>query len=145
MLRLRHRVPDSRSHSLGVREKEMTIRPRKTPSEHQEQVNLVARVRLLYPDVIIYAIPNGGYRHLKEAVRLKAEGVLAGIPDLFIAEPRGGWHGLYVEVKKRNGKLSKDQALRIAELRLKGYCVLLADRGAGDALERVQRYLDLKS
>ncbi len=113
------------------------------PTEHMEQVKLVARVRAFYPGVVIFAIPNGGYRRMREAVRLKAEGVLAGVPDLMIAEPRGAYHGLFVEMKKIGGKTSLKQMIRIADLRARGYRVEVADQGADDALERVQWYLDL--
>lgn len=52
-------------------------------TEHQEQVevnNYCTKNKIL-----MFAILNGGHRHKKTAVDLKAEGVKAGVPDMFIA------------------------------------------------------------
>lgn len=46
-----------------------------------------------------FHVPNGGYRLGKEAGRMKAQGVKAGVSDLVIRQARGGWHGLYLELK----------------------------------------------
>jgi len=111
-------------------------------SEHLEQVQLVARIRQFYPDVVVFAIPNGGLRSKTEAARLKAEGVLAGVPDLFVAESQRGFQGLFVEVKRDGaGRVSGPQR-RIHRLLIeRGYAVLLADRGLEDAWTEVDSYL----
>ena len=58
-------------------------------SEHHEQCALFAWLRLQWPDLdrVSFAIPNGGHRHKAVAGKLKAEGVKAGVPDIFIAYP----------------------------------------------------------
>ena len=48
------------------------------PTEHEEQKNFVQWFRRKYPDVRIFAIPNGGARNPATACRLKVEGVLRG-------------------------------------------------------------------
>ena len=53
-------------------------------SEETEQTIFVNWFRDNYPECIIFAIPNGGSRNLKEAVNLKKSGVLKGTPDLCI-------------------------------------------------------------
>ena len=70
-------------------------------SEHQEQVSLVGKIRATLPDVLFYAVPNGGKRHIKTAFDLGKEGVNSGVPDLCFCEPRGKYHGLYIEMKRR--------------------------------------------
>ena len=55
--------------------------------------------RHAYPKRLIFHIPNGGKRNLREAVRLKKQGVVAGVPDLFCPEPTKLFHGLFVELK----------------------------------------------
>ena len=55
---------------------------------------------------VLFAIPNGGKRDKKEAARLKAQGVTAGVPDLFAAS-RGV--GFFVEVKTTKGRVSPEQ------------------------------------
>jgi len=57
-----------------------------SPSEHSEQVGFINWFRVQYPRVLIFAIPNGEKRSISVAKRLKAEGVVRGIPDLYIPE-----------------------------------------------------------
>jgi hypothetical protein len=60
----------------------------------------------------LFAIPNGGYRVLTTAQKLKAEGVRSGVSDLFMAWPiaigkvdykdlRNFYSGLWIEMKGR--------------------------------------------
>lgn len=117
----------------------------KVPTESAEQIRFVARVRSFYPDVLIYAVPNGGGRSAMEATKLKEEGVLAGVPDLFIAEPRGIWHGLYIEMKRvKGGSLSKAQSDIHVKLRSKGYKVVTC-QGADLAWEVFEFYMNVYS
>lgn len=58
---------------------------------------------------MLYAVPNGGYRHPAVAARMKQEGVKPGVPDLCLPVARCGLHGLYIEMKARDGRLSKHQ------------------------------------
>ena len=75
------------------------------PTEHEEQRLLVQWFRRKWPDVRIFAIPNGGYRSRATAGRLKAEGVSPGVPDLFIP----AWR-LWVEMNRaKGGSLSAEQ------------------------------------
>lgn len=113
------------------------------PTEHTEQAKLVGRLQSFYPDALVFAVPNGGLRHKREAIRLKAEGVLPGVPDLVIAEPRSVYHGLYVEMKRRKGgRLTEDQEKVHAQLRARGYAVMVG-YGVDDVWDRIERYLAL--
>ena len=107
--------------------------------EHIEQVRLVNwfRDNFKEPDYIIFAVPNGGFRGIKEAGRLKAEGVLSGVSDLIILT-----HGkvIFLEMKKLNGKLSdkqkefNDNVEYLCFISLVGY-------GATDASEKILEVL----
>jgi hypothetical protein len=109
--------------------------------ESTEQIILVNRVRQLYPDVLIFAIPNGGQRSITEAVRLKAEGVLAGVPDLFLARAGENSHGLFIEMKRvKGGKVSAKQQSVMETLKHEGYAVLVA-YGCDEAWPYVEQYL----
>jgi len=44
-------------------------------SEHLEQVTFVSFFKEKYPNVRIFSIPNGGFRHKATAQKLKIEGV----------------------------------------------------------------------
>ena len=74
-------------------------------SEHVEQREFVSWFRKNYRGIRIIAIPNGGQRNIATAARLKAEGVMRGVPDLYVPE----WM-LWIEMKKANGgRISPEQ------------------------------------
>lgn len=63
-----------------------------------------------HPELLnLFAIPNGGHRHILTALKLKREGVQAGVPDLFLAVPNKKFHGLFIELKVNKNKLSLSQ------------------------------------
>lgn len=112
-------------------------------NEHHHQVLTVAWFRAQYPKLasLLFAIPNGGQRNPATAAILKAEGLVAGIPDLFLAIPSGAYHGLFIEMKTPNGALSQAQK-RIHPLLVEyGYQVGLA-RGYDAAKALVKEYLN---
>lgn len=57
----------------------------------------------------VFAVPNGGSRNLREAVNLKAQGVMAGVSDLILLI-----HGkvYFIEIKNPNGKGRQSPAQR---------------------------------
>lgn len=67
-------------------------------TEHVEQREFVSWFRKTFPAVRILAIPNGSQRSRTTGARLKAEGVVAGVPDLLIP----AWN-LWVEMKRADG------------------------------------------
>jgi hypothetical protein len=90
-------------------------------SEHLEQAHLVMWFRRTYPDILIFAIPNGGMRSKSQAMKLKVEGVVPGIPDLFVPE----WK-LWIEMKKvKGGKISPEQQNMIDYLQSVDYSVIV--------------------
>lgn len=112
-------------------------------SEHALQVECVRWFRYTYPNEIIMAIPNGGYRTRTTAAMMKAEGQLAGVPDLFIAAPRGTYAGLWVEMKNgKAGRLSDSQKSMHERLQDKGYKVEVCRSGV-EFRQIVQKYLIL--
>lgn len=92
--------------------------------EHRHQTMLFrwaeAAVCVLPRLALMYAVPNGGKRDLVTAAKLKQEGVKPGVPDVCLPVPRGGYAGLYVEMKAERGRLSADQREWIAGLEYAG-------------------------
>ena len=89
---------------------------------------------------LIYAIPNGGSRNQLEAVKLKRTGVKAGVPDLFLPVSRKGKHGLYIEMKrKEGGRLSDYQKEWLEKLSKQGYETAVC-HGLDEAIAIVERY-----
>jgi hypothetical protein len=72
-------------------------------TEHVEQKLLFEWARMYegrYPELeLLFAVPNGGYRAMTTAVKLKQEGVKAGVPDVWLPVPRGDYCGLIIEMK----------------------------------------------
>lgn len=86
---------------------------------------------------MLFAIPNGGMRNVVTAMRLKREGVKRGVPDLFLPCPRGGYHGLFLEMKNgKKGRISEPQSWYIQKLTEQGYMVAVCgdDKSAIEAL-----------
>jgi hypothetical protein len=97
-------------------------------SEHEEQKGLIIWFRLKYPNTLIFSIPNGGYRDISTAKKLKAEGVTKGVPDLYIPKIH-----CWVEMKTVDGgKLSEEQIEIHHYLRMIGDEVIVGF-GATDA------------
>ena len=76
----------------------------------------VSWFRYAYPQykLLLFSIPNGGSRNVIEAVRLKAEGVVAGVADMFLSIPRPKklpefYYGMFIEFKVGKNKLSEHQ------------------------------------
>lgn len=98
-------------------------------SEAQEQTELINWVNEcisnnIYPELkMLYAIPNGGTRNKIEAVNLKRQGVVPGVPDLCLAVPKGKYHGLYIEMKVHPNKTTAVQEIWLKNLSFYGYAV----------------------
>jgi hypothetical protein len=111
--------------------------------ESHIQQAIVAGVRWLPGGEWLHHIPNGGKRNKREAARLKAEGVLPGVPDLFLPLARGGYHGLYMEVKRPDttkSKVSDEQQAFLDHAHAEGYKVIVV-RSAQQGIDAVIEYL----
>lgn len=113
------------------------------PTEHDEQVNVMQRASyILSPEdyQLFHAIPNGGDRNIVVAKKLRAEGVRKGIPDLFLPVPRQGYHGLYIEMKRRKrARVSPEQEEIHRLLSEQGYAVYVC-YGSDEALAVLENY-----
>lgn len=95
------------------------------PSEHQIQASFIQWCNLMasrYEGLDkMFAIPNGGFRLKKTAGKLRAEGTKSGVPDLFLPVSKVGYHGLFIEFKRRKGNLSENQRVYAQYLVDAGY------------------------
>jgi hypothetical protein len=121
-------------------------RARNKDREGEEQAELIREFERLYPQYAAYlfAIPNGGSRRNKfEGYRLKAQGVKAGVSDLFLPVPRGGFHGIWLEFKAAppfDAAVTDSQKEWLAKMKGQGYDAHLA-KGVAAALEVLAHYL----
>lgn len=141
----------------------------KKETEYDLQVMLVDYLLVNYPDVI-FRSDLGGIRLppglIKKVNRLSVgsakkkedQGKKIAYPDFFIAEPMGGWFGLYIELKRekrgyckgenpldkqlKNDEHVREQAEVLLRLREKGYYADFAG-GIAEARHLVDWYLGL--
>ncbi len=117
---------------------------RKHP-EDDLQAELIRLIQMKGWGNFIFAIPNGGKRDAREAARLKAQGVKAGVSDLFVSAMRGGYGGFYIELKApfENGEEPKklkgtdDQRAWLIQMEAGGYATMI-----GNDLEAVFQAID---
>ena len=111
------------------------------PTEHDLQVECLRWLRLAYPSVLCYAIPNGGQRNAVVAAKLKEEGATAGIPDMHIPIPNGNYASLYIEMKNgKAGRLSEHQKEMIQRLQAYGNKVVVC-RTFDEFRKEIDEYL----
>lgn len=123
-----------------------------TKSESQEQIDFIQwcnrNKSKHYKLDLIFAIPNGGKRHIVTASRMKSEGQKAGVPDLFLPvairdKNLETSHGLFIEMKKtKGGVVSKEQKKWRDKLEGEGYRWEVA-KGCEQAKAIICDYLDI--
>lgn len=96
---------------------------RKRSNESKLQSACVKWFRLAYPEFswLLFSIPNGGYRTPTEAKRLIGEGVVRGVPDLFLSVPNNRYHGFYLEMKFGKNKMTENQVTFSLHAKKNGY------------------------
>jgi len=110
--------------------------------EEHEQAAVVAFLREKYPDALFTIAPNGMKLPPSVAIRLSRTGYRAGTPDIMIFEPRGRFHGLFVEMKAtRGGEVSKPQVIFREALLARGYQSIIC-AGAGAARLCITEYME---
>ncbi len=94
-------------------------------SEHDEQAALIAWANYqanIWPELdMLFAVPNGGHRHKATAALMKAEGVKAGVPDLWLPVPKQGFTGLVIEMKYGRNKPQDNQLWWLSRLAEHGW------------------------
>lgn len=99
------------------------------------QSALVEELRLILPsNAFVFAVPNGGTRNIVEAVNLKRQGVVAGVPDLIVIH---AGRPIGLELKTHAGKLSDNQRITFHKLAAAGMRVeVIRSRDAAIAMLR---------
>ncbi len=118
---------------------------RMIPTEDEEQIWLFSWAKInsgKWPELeLMHHIPNGGMRSKSEAARFKAMGVKRGVSDVFLPVSKGGYHGLYIELKAKDGRLEKEQKEWIAAVREQGYYAAVC-YGGFEAANLVEAYMN---
>lgn len=114
-------------------------RPQRSEAEEQAAVIQYCDLR----HIPVFHIPNGGSRNKAEAARFKAQGVRPGVPDLFVPVPKGGYAGLFIEMKTPQGRVSEAQKRWLSRLKQNGYCTRVC-RSFDEARRTIDFYMKLR-
>lgn len=125
------------------------------PSEHAEQSVVVQWFWTQHPALrkCLFAIPNGAHlagtpsQRAAKMAKMKAEGFQPGVSDLFLMVARGQYHGLWIEMKRRNASpsdTSDDQAAFLERAHREGYLGVVC-KGAQPAIAAIGEYLKLQA
>lgn len=111
---------------------------KRNQDEHKLQVS-ICRWLDLTQNFPFFSIPNGGQRHFLVAVKLKMEGVKAGVADMFWMIANDNWNGLFVEVKTPKGVKSENQkAFEKEAMKHKYYYAVV--RSVDDCISLIEKY-----
>lgn len=113
--------------------------------EDKEQIAIIqwsVLSRPNYPELkLLHHIANERKCSPQQGQFLKRKGVKPGVPDLCLPVARGGYHGLYIELKRAvGGILSDEQKWWIDELISQGYAAIVC-HGADEAIRAIKEYL----
>jgi len=108
--------------------------------EYNTQIQVVNYLRKFHPNILFSGGFAGEKISLLRAIRKKRLGYQAGTPDLIIFEPRGGYHGLFVEFKSKKGSLTEEQKIFKEMAEARGYkFIIIKDVQKG--IEEIENYL----
>mgnify|MGYP004483712307 FL=1 len=114
--------------------------------QHQQAVMKWARqpsIRERWPELaLLHHIKNETTGGAAEVAADKAMGVKKGVPDLCLPVARGGFHGLYIEMKTPSGRASDAQRWWMMELTKQGYRAVVC-HGYDAAVAELCWYLSL--
>lgn len=111
--------------------------------EAREQITLFQWIRL-HPKLahIAYHVPNERKTSKISGFILKRLGVLSGVSDVVLPVARGGYHGMYIEMKSAKGRLNANQKEFLGNMTKEGYMAVCA-HGFDSAKQFIEEYLDL--
>lgn len=122
-------------------------------SEADQQDQFCAYLKLKYPHLLFRVDQGGSKLTIGQAMRFKRQQKSRGWPDIFLAEARGGFFGLFIEGKtedtliyKKDGDFStehlREQHERLWELEKAGYAAYFG-KGFDGCRRLVDEYMAL--
>jgi hypothetical protein len=114
--------------------------------EHQASIFEWAAVSLRkYPKLkLLNGSLNGVRLTIGQAVKAKRAGMKKGYPDIFLPVARGGYYGLYIELKREfSGSTTREQKEWLADLAAEGHYTTVC-KGSDAAIKTIIDYLEGK-
>lgn len=98
-----------------------------------------------YPNLdLLHCSLNGVKLTKTQSGIAKGQGMLSGVPDLFLPVPRQNYHGLYIEMKSEKGRVTDNQEWFLSKTEGLGYKTAVC-YSANEAIKTIQDYYDAKS
>lgn len=110
-------------------------------TEHEIQSAFVDLIEKHNPHLRLCATVGGARMSISEAKKIKRQGYRKGIPDLMIYEPRAGYYGLFIEIKKKGGHLSPHQREWLDDLQKRGYRAVVC-KGLDQCINEFNHYFN---
>ncbi len=114
-----------------------------SPTEDQIQIALLEWLELIKLSQHFIHIPNEGKRSWNYGKKLKRMGMRKGASDLFIATPRHNYHGAWIELKSKKGKLTEHQSKFLEDMEAQGYYCTVC-YGLDSAVDAIKWYFGIK-
>ena len=109
-------------------------------SEAQLQTNVIRYINLQYPHIRYCASLGGQYqKYPSQRKKAVATGYVKGFPDLQICEARGGYFGMFLEIKEK-GYATKDQKKWLEDLTERGYLAVCV-KGLDGIISMIDSYM----
>ena len=129
--------------------KQPMINPSRTKKRAQpeavEQEKVIAWARANernYPYLqLLHCSLNGVKMTKAQAGRAIAQGMLSGVPDLFLPVPKNGYHGLFIEMKYGSNKVTENQEKFLQNAANVGYAISVC-YSANEAIKRIEDYYE---
>lgn len=104
-----------------------------TPKPQSEEAlhgQICDYLKLQYREVVFRSDHEAGRkRHPAEQGRIKRMNSSRAWPDLFLAEPRAGFHGLFIEIKKAGTRIKKQDGHYVADPHIREQALMLHTLG----------------
>jgi len=95
---------------------------------------------IAYPNLdLLHCSLNGVKLTKTQSGIAKGQGMLSGVPDLFLPVPRQNYHGLYIEMKSQKGRVTENQEWFLSKTEGLGYKTAVC-YSANEAIKTIQDY-----
>lgn len=121
-----------------------SAKQRKPPNHEEDDIQeaFFDAARTIFPQLgkLLFAVPNGGKRPIKQAARFKKQGVIPGVSDIICLVPNDRYPYLCLETKTADGTQRESQIQFQEEVEQAGGLYVVF-RSAAEGIEILRNYL----